>query len=57
MISNIKHKERERERNLAIQFSLLNIQQRRIQNSFQYLSKEIISLEVTIFPKIPILDV
>ena len=33
------------------------IQQRRIQNHFQRLSKEVISLEATIFTKIPILDV
>ena len=38
--------------------SLLYIQQRRIQNPFQHVSKEgISSLEVTIFTKISILDV
>ena len=37
--------------------SLLYIQQRRIQNPFQRLSKEVISLEVTIFTKNSILDV
>ena len=37
--------------------SLLYIQQRRIQNPFQRLSKEVMSLEVTIFTKIFILDV
>ena len=36
---------------------LLYIQQKRIQNPFQHLSKEVISLEVTIFTKISILDV
>ena len=37
--------------------SLLYIQQRRIQKPFQRLSKEVISLEVTIFTKNSILDV
>ena len=37
--------------------SLLYIQQRRIQNPFQLLSKEVISLEVIIFTKKFILDV
>ena len=37
--------------------SLLYIQQKRIQNPFQRLSKEIISLEVTNFTKKSILDV
>ena len=37
--------------------SLLYIQQSRIQNPFQRLSKEVISLEVTIFTKNSILDV
>ena len=37
--------------------SLLYIQQRHIQNPFQRLSKEVISLEVTIFTKNSILDV
>ena len=52
-----KHKiERETERKTR-QSSLLYIQQRRIQNPFQHLSKEVISLEVTIFTKISMLDV
>ena len=37
--------------------SLLYIQQRRIQNPFQRLGKEVISLEVTTFRKKPILGV
>ena len=37
--------------------SLLYIQQKRIQNPFQRLSKKVISLEVTIFTKNSILDV
>ena len=37
--------------------SLFYIQQRRIQNPFQRLSKEVISLEVTILTKKSILDV
>ena len=37
--------------------SLIHIQHRLIQNSFQGLSKEVISLKLTIFTKIPILDV
>ena len=36
---------------------LLYIQQRHIQNPFQHLSKEVISLQVTIFTKTSILDV
>ena len=55
-------REREREREKAklktSPSSLLYIQQRRIQNPFQHVSKEgISSLEVTIFTKISILDV
>ena len=67
-----REKEKERERNRVIEreserkraklktspSSSLYIQQRRIQNPFQHVSKEgISSLEVTIFTKISILDV
>ena len=37
--------------------NLLYIRQSRIQNPFQHLSKEVISLKVTIFTKNSILDV
>ena len=45
VVSNIKHSAK------TWQSSLLYIQQRRIQSPFQRLSKEVISLEVTIFTK------
>ena len=66
MISNICFKQRKREKERETHThresktwpsSLLYIQQRGIQNSFQNLSKEVISLEVAIFTKISILDV
>ena len=71
-IEEEKEKERERERKCVCErererekaklktssSSLLYIQQSRIQNPFQHVSKEgISSLEVTIFTKISILDV
>ena len=65
-IEGESEREREREREKVREkaklktspSSLLYIQQRRIQNLFQHVSKEgISSLEVTIFTKISILDV
>ena len=47
-------REKERERESKTQpSSLLYIWQRRIRNPFQHLSKEVISLEATIFTKFP----
>ena len=48
MMSNIKERGRERESKTWLS-NLIYIQQRHIKNPFQYLSKEVISLEVTIF--------
>ena len=57
---DFKHKierESEKERERAKPGQAVYIQQRRVQNPFQHLSKEVISLELTIFTKISILDV
>ena len=57
MVSNIKQREREserereREQNLVKQFTLHSA------GTFQRLSKDVISLEVTVFTKMSILDV
>ena len=52
-----RERESEKERERAKPGQAVYIQQRRVQNPFQRLSKEVISLELTIFTKISILDV